>query len=199
MTLSKSVWVLWKPSPSLSTTSCRSIGVEYWKINPNGRRIWRKFVRLCLSSSRYFHVNLPRQLSIPSPSRKFRAFCRWPVDELTVYRLPRIIVPPLPLSPSSLPFIPPVKLKCNETQQNWSVTIQALKIDQGTKLGILWKKLMFSQEPISILTWSFFDLIGKYSIILRARLPVSNILNNRLRPIMKKEIIAPGYYSGIPC
>ena len=109
MTLLKSVWVLWKPSPSLRTTSCRSIGVEYWKINPNGRRIWRKFVRLCLSSSRHFHVNLPRQLSIPSPSRKFRAFCKWPVDELTVYRLPRslprIIVPP-PLSPSSLPFIP---------------------------------------------------------------------------------------------
>ena len=49
-----------------------------------------------------------------------------------------------PLSPSSLPFIPSLSLlKCNKIQQSWSVTIRALKINQGTKLGIL-KKPLFS-------------------------------------------------------
>ena len=49
-----------------------------------------------------------------------------------------------PLSPSSLPFIPSLSLlKCNKIQQNWSVTTRALKINQGTKLGIL-KKPLFS-------------------------------------------------------
>ena len=42
---------------------------------------------------------------------------------------------PLAILSSFYPL--PVKLKCNVIQQNWSVTIQAIKIDQGTKFGTL--------------------------------------------------------------
>ena len=48
---------------------------------------------------------------------------------------------PLAIFSSFYPL--PVKLKCNVIQQNWSVTIQAMKINQGTKFGTL-KKPMFS-------------------------------------------------------
>ena len=62
----------------------------------------------------------------------------------------KIIAPPPPLSPSSLPFIPSLSLlKCNKIQQNWSVMIRALKINQGTKLGIL-KKPLFSLFDVII-------------------------------------------------
>ena len=44
----------------------------------------------------------------------------------------------------SNPFYPfSLKCKCNVIQQNWSVTIQAMKIKQGTKFWTL-KKPMFS-------------------------------------------------------
>ena len=56
---------------------------------------------------------------------------------------------PLAIFSSFYPL--PVKLKCNVIQQNWSVTIQAMKIDQGTKFGTLKVYLM----------WLFFDLMGK--------------------------------------
>ena len=61
-------------------------------------------------------------------------------------RLPRTIAPHPPTHPSRHPlfvYLLPVKLKWNLIQQNWSVTIQTLKINQGTKFGTL-KKLMFS-------------------------------------------------------
>ena len=72
----------------------------------------------------------------------------------SVNRLPQIICPPLteickriadltPVSIFSFFYPLPVKLKCNVIRQNWSVTIQALKINQGTKFGML-KKAMFS-------------------------------------------------------
>ena len=56
----------------------------------------------------------------------------------------RIYVSLPPLSPSSASFYPlPVKCKCNVIQQNWSVTIQAMEINPGTKIETL-KKRMFS-------------------------------------------------------
>ena len=42
-----------------------------------------------------------------------------------------------------------VKLKWNLIQQNWSVMIQALKINQGTKFGTLYKA-MFSLFDVII-------------------------------------------------
>ena len=42
---------------------------------------------------------------------------------------------PLAIFSSFYPL--PVKLKCNVIQQNWSVTIPAMKINQGTKFGTL--------------------------------------------------------------
>ena len=56
---------------------------------------------------------------------------------------------PLAIFSSFYPL--PVKLKCKVIQQNWSVTIQAMKINQGTKFGTLKVYLM----------WLFFDLMGK--------------------------------------
>ena len=56
---------------------------------------------------------------------------------------------PLAIFSSCYPL--PVKLKCKVIQQNWSVTIQAMKINQGTKFGTLKVYLM----------WLFFDLMGK--------------------------------------
>ena len=56
---------------------------------------------------------------------------------------------PLAIFSSLYPL--PVKLKCNMIQQNWSVTIQAMKIDQGTKFGTLKVYLM----------WLFFWFNGK--------------------------------------
>ena len=61
--------------------------------------------------------------------------------------------PPTPLAVFCFVYPLPVKLKWNLIQQNWSVTIQALKINQGTKFGTL-KKLMFS----------LFDVIIKQNI-----------------------------------
>ena len=40
-------------------------------------------------------------------------------------------------------------MKCDVIQQNWSLTIQALKINQGTKFGTL-KKPMFSLIDVII-------------------------------------------------
>ena len=54
---------------------------------------------------------------------------------------------PLAIFSSFYPL--PVKLKCNVIQQNWSVTIQAMKINQGTKFGTL-------KEPI---IWCDYFLI----------------------------------------
>ena len=53
-------------------------------------------------------------------------------------------------SNNSRPWINPlpVKFKCNVIQQNWSVRIKALKINQGTKFGTL-------KMPI----FSLFDVI----------------------------------------
>ena len=50
---------------------------------------------------------------------------------------------PLPTPLAIFSFFYPFKLMSNLIQQNWSVTIQALKINQGTKFGTL-KKPMFS-------------------------------------------------------
>ena len=83
----------------------------------------------------------------------------------SINRLPRIIAslwwkylklsPPSNNHPSPAPFaifssFYPfcVKLKRNEIQQNWSVTIQALKINQATKFGTL-------KNPCSV----YFDVI----------------------------------------
>ena len=55
-------------------------------------------------------------------------------------------MPSPPLTPSIIFafFYPlPLKLKWNLIQQNWSVKIQALKINKGTKFGTL-KKPMYS-------------------------------------------------------
>ena len=79
-------------------------------------------------------------------------------------------------------------------EQTWSVTNQALKINQATKFGTL-KKAIFSLFKVT-----FFNgvIINK---IFRSRLLVNNIWNNRLPQIIapfwyeKKEIIASGYYS----
>ena len=73
----------------------------------------------------------------------------------SINRLRQINAPPPPLSQSSSFYPLPVKLKCNEIQQNWSVTIQALKINQGTKLGTL-KKPMFSLFDFQ---WVIFEII----------------------------------------
>ena len=62
---------------------------------------------------------------------------------------------PAPLATFSSFYPLPDKLKCNEIQQNWSVTIQALKINQGTKLGTL-KKPMFSLFDFQ---WVIFEII----------------------------------------
>ena len=70
-----------------------------------------------------------------------------PLTLTLTYHLPRIITP----SPThhiifSFFYPPPplpVILKWNVTWQNWSVTNQALKINQGTKFGTI-KKPMFS-------------------------------------------------------
>ena len=59
-----------------------------------------------------------------------------------------IAPPPILLAISSFFYHLPVKLKWNLIQQNWSKTIQALKINQGTKFGKL-------KKPI----FSLFDLI----------------------------------------
>ena len=56
---------------------------------------------------------------------------------------------PLAIFSSFYPF--PVQLKCNVIQQNWLVTIQAMKFDHGTKFRTLKVYLM----------WLFFDLMGK--------------------------------------
>ena len=56
---------------------------------------------------------------------------------------------PAPLAIFSSFYLLPVKVKCNKIQQNWSGTIQALKINQGTKLGIL-KKPLFSLFDVII-------------------------------------------------
>ena len=100
---------------------------------------------------------------------------------------------------SFYPF--PVKLKCNVIQPNWSVMIQALKINQGTKFETL-KRPMFSLLLFDVI---IFWLNGKINNIFRAQLPVSNIWNNCLpwiitfpriiAPFLCKEIITPGYYS----
>ena len=55
----------------------------------------------------------------------------------------KIITAPTPLVIFSFFYPLPFKLKCNVIRQNWSVKIQALKINQGTKFGML-KKAMFS-------------------------------------------------------
>ena len=83
---------------------------------------------------------------------------------------------PAPLAIFSFFYPLSVKLKCSEIQQNWSVTIQALKINQGTKFGTL-KKPMFSLFDVII-----FWFNGK--IKQRARLPLSNISNNRIPRII---------------
>ena len=57
---------------------------------------------------------------------------------------------PAPLAIFSCFYPLPVNLKCNEIQQNWSVTIHALKINQGTKFGTL-KNPMFSLFDVFIL------------------------------------------------
>ena len=57
---------------------------------------------------------------------------------------------PAPLAIFSCFYPLPVNLKCNEIQQNWSVTIDALKINQGTKFGTL-KNPMFSLFDVFIL------------------------------------------------
>ena len=58
--------------------------------------------------------------------------------------------PPAPLTlVSSFYPLRPVKLKWNEIQQNWPVTIQTQKINQGTKFGTL-KKSMFSLFDVII-------------------------------------------------
>ena len=86
----------------------------------------------------------------------------------------------------------PVKLKGNLIQQIWSVTIRALKINQGTKFGTL-KKSMFSLFDVIIFLFNGIIKQNNYSLV---RLPVSNIWNNRLPRIIDFPwIIAPGYYS----
>ena len=107
------------------------------------------------------------------------------------------MIPPALLTIFSSFYPLSVKLKCNVIQQNGSVTIQANKINQGTKFGMLCSVY---------LVWLFFDLMGKYNKIFGAQLPVNNIWNNCLPQIItfpqiitlflyKKEIIAPGVYS----
>ena len=103
-----------------------------------------------------------------------------------------------PLQPShttfSFCYSLPVKLKWNLIQQNWSVMIQALKNDQGTKFGTC-KKPKFSLFDV-IIFW--FNGIRKQRFIVW--LLVSNIWNihlpsgNRRLLMQKKKIIAPGYY-----
>ena len=65
---------------------------------------------------------------------------------------------PLPRPSRHLLFLlsPSVKLKHKEFQQNWSVTIQALKIYQGTKFGTL-EKPMFSLFDFQ---WATFEIIN---------------------------------------
>ena len=66
------------------------------------------------------------------------------------------IIAPSNKRPSLGPFVIfssfyplPVKLKCNEIQQNWSMTIQALKSNQELRFGIL-KKPLFSLFDVII-------------------------------------------------
>ena len=70
----------------------------------------------------------PRIIAV---SRLITSLEKSPPFNGTNNRLPRILAAPPTLSPSSVPFPLPVKLKCNVIQQNWSVMIQALKINQG--------------------------------------------------------------------
>ena len=62
---------------------------------------------------------------------------------------------PAPLAIFSSFYPLPVKLKCNGIQQNWSVMIQALKINQETSVGTL-KKTMFSLLDV-IIIFSLFN------------------------------------------
>ena len=50
--------------------------------------------------------------------------------------------PPAPLAIFSSFYPLPVKLKCNVIQQNRSVTIQAMKINQGSQFGKLKKPML---------------------------------------------------------
>ena len=63
--------------------------------------------------------------------------------------------PPTPLIIFAFFYSLNLKLKWNLIQQNWSVKIQALKINKGTKFGML-KKPMFSLFHVII----FFNLMG---------------------------------------
>ena len=75
----------------------------------------------------------------------------------------------------------PVKLKCNVIRQNWSVTIQALKINQGTKFG-MHKKAMFGL--FDVIFW-FYGKIKQLRV--RAWLPVSNIILKQSPPFCTKK------------
>ena len=105
----------------------------------------------------------------------------------SINRLPQIIAPSPTFSPSSLPFIPSLS--------GWSA-MRFSKTDQRRfKLWKLIKELNseHSKSSCSVyLTWLLFDLMGKQNKIFRARLPVSNVWNNRLtRIIAFSQIIAP--------
>ena len=72
-------------------------------------------------------------------------------------------------------------------QQNWSVSVQALKINQATKFGTL-KKPLFSLFDV-VFFWFYGMIINK---IFRSRLLVSNIWNNRLPQVIAfSRTIAP--------
>ena len=103
-----------------------------------------------------------------------------------IYRLPRIITPfwwkylkqlaplnnapPTPLSIFSFFYPLLVKLRWNLIQQNWLVTIQALKMNHGTKFGKLKKPILSLFDVI------IFYLLGWYNKIFRAQLAVSKYL-----------------------
>ena len=100
--------------------------------------------------------------------------------------------PPSPISPSSLFFIPSLS--------SWS-RIWSSKTDQWRCK--LWKLIKESnlehlKSPCSVyLMWHFFIYFcrNNKTKIFRARLPVSNIWNNRPLLMRRKEIIVPDYYS----
>ena len=108
--------------------------------------------------------SFPTQNSLSHINDSYRI--SWNNSRHSINRLPRIIDP---LWPKYLKYSPPsnnrpstaplaifssfylllVKLKCNEIRQNWSVMIQALKINQGTKFGTV-KTPMFSIFDVTI-------------------------------------------------
>ena len=130
------------------------------------RGLWRSGCRQNLANSSFFNPLPSLEGVFPSLPR---ILCLTQVT-VTVFpsinRLPRIIDPlrrkylkyslpsnnrpspaPLAIFSSFYPLL--VKLKCNEIQQNWSVMIQALKINQGTKFGTL-KTPKFSIFDVTI-------------------------------------------------